>query len=76
MVGSMVPLRRYVLPVGSPVLLDCDGFLLPVADERWWAEGDVKAPVLLEELVGTSGSFVLLSAGGTGKSTGVCCTSR
>ena len=57
-----------MLPVGARVMLDEHGFLDAAMAGAWWvAPGD--RPVPVTELCGQSGSFVLLAADGTGKTT-------
>ncbi len=69
---------RHVLPVGerghrdgdrgSEVVLDREGFLeIPSGPGSWFHDGPV--PISVADLVGSSGSFVLLASGGVGKTT-------
>src|SRR5215468_1362739 len=60
-------LDRFVQGSGSPTRLDDEGFLLHPAAGRWSGTSDRPRPVT--ELVTGSGSFVLLAAGGMGKTT-------
>jgi hypothetical protein len=57
-----------VLPVGTPVVLDDSGFLDVAMAGAWWVAPEDR-PVPVTELCGPAGSFVLLAADGTGKST-------
>lgn len=60
-------LGRYVLPVGKTVVLDEDGFLLPPDGE--WVDPDLDRPTPVRDLLLDSSSFVILAAGGAGKTT-------
>ncbi|MFD7654532.1 hypothetical protein ACFV4N_11200 [Actinosynnema sp. NPDC059797] len=65
-------LSRYVRSAGAPVLLGDDGFLLLPSDPRWLAdapdrEKDLGPPSLVTDPGVLSGRFVLLAAGGAGK---------
>ena len=61
-------LDRYVLPLGAPVMLDDPGFLDVAMADAWWVAPEDR-PVPVTELCGQAGSFVLLAADGTGKTT-------
>ena len=61
-------LDRHVLSVGTPVVLDDSGFLDVAMAGAWWVAPEDR-PVPVTELCGLAGSFVLLAADGTGKST-------
>ena len=61
-------LDRYVLPPGTPVVLDDSGFLDVAMADAWWVAPEDR-PVPVTELCGLARSFVLLAADGTGKST-------
>jgi hypothetical protein len=50
---------RYVLPVGTPVVLDDSGFLDVTMGGAWWVAPEDR-PVPVTELCGMAGSFVLL----------------
>ena len=57
---------RYVLPVDRPVLLDRAGFLEVPAAEAWWTSPEDR-PWSAMDLAGCPSSFVVLAAGGAGK---------
>lgn len=67
--GGNLPagLRRFVAEVGVSTSLDDDGFLEPPV-ELLRAEAGTGSPRLAAALAGLPGSFVLLGAGGAGKS--------
>jgi hypothetical protein len=55
-------LHRYAAPVDKPVLLDDEGFLLPVANHKW-----LTPPIPVVALLAGHVSLALLAAGGAGK---------
>lgn len=59
---------RHVLPVDRPTVLDQSGFLDASMAGAWWL-GPADRPRPAADLAGQPGSFVLLAAGGAGKST-------
>jgi hypothetical protein len=59
---------RHVLPIGGPVMLDESGFLDAAMATAWWVAPEDR-PLPVTELCGQAGSFVLLAADGTGKTT-------
>ena len=59
-------LDRYVLPVDQPVPLDADGFL-DASGAAWWGSRENR-PQRVADLAGCPSGFVLLAAGGAGKS--------
>jgi len=59
-------LDRYVLPVDQPAPLDADGFL-DVSRAAWWGSRENR-PQRVADLAGRPSGFVLLAAGGAGKS--------
>lgn len=59
---------RYVLSVDQPIPLDATGFLDAELTQAW-AAGPESRPWPLGDLVGLQSSFVLLAAGGAGKTT-------
>jgi hypothetical protein len=61
-------LRRYVIPAGKRVLLDEDGFLLSPSEHEWTAP-ELHRPIPVRDLLLDPSSFVILAAGGAGKTT-------
>ena len=59
-------LDRYVLPVDQPIPLDADGFL-DASGAAWWGSRENR-PQPAADLAGCRCGFVLLAAGGAGKS--------
>ncbi|GLW96084.1 hypothetical protein Misp02_01710 [Microtetraspora sp. NBRC 16547] len=59
-------LLRYVLPLGKDIPFDRDGFLDLPPEGAWWL-GPNAHPRPVTELLDQGGSFVLLAAGGVGK---------
>jgi hypothetical protein len=55
-------LHQYAAPVDKPVLLDDEGFLLPVANHKW-----LTPPIPVVALLAGHVSLALLAAGGAGK---------
>jgi hypothetical protein len=66
--GPTLGLDRYVLPVESAIPIDSDGFLDVAGKDIWWVDA-TEHPQATSTLVESTSSFVLLGAGGTGKTT-------